>query len=142
MIFCNPPKNTSQGSLTVLRSKKGKLFIGKKSGSKAKQTVSFFLDILKPYVPQKPLVRPLKAEIRWVYPFRKCEHKNISGYKYCDKRPDIDNLLKLFLDCMTKSGFWVDDAQVADLRFVKLWGEMPYISVYLEELPIDTFFID
>jgi Holliday junction resolvase RusA-like endonuclease len=37
----------------------------------------------------------------------------------CPCKPDIDNLAKSTLDAMTDDGWWVDDAQITDLRVVK-----------------------
>ena len=36
-------------------------------------------------------------------------------------RPDTDNLQKLLKDCMTRVGFWKDDAQVCRETVVKRW---------------------
>ena len=35
--------------------------------------------------------------------------------RYKITKPDTDNMIKLLKDCMTRSGFWADDAQVAEL---------------------------
>ena len=40
-----------------------------------------------------------------------------------ETRPDCDNVAKLLIDCMTKLGFWLDDAQVARLRVSKRYAE-------------------
>lgn len=36
------------------------------------------------------------------------------------RRRDLDNLQKAAFDALTKSGFWLDDAQVVDYRVVKM----------------------
>lgn len=59
---------------------------------------------------------------------RRCEHPaGLDGpvavhivAKEPDRRPrDIDNLLKLPLDCLTKAGAWSDDSKIDDLRIVR-----------------------
>lgn len=131
VIRCNPPKHTAQGGKRILKTKDGRLFIGKKTDSKAQQTENELLMLLYPYRPKEPFQGALKTEIKWVYPWRSSEPKKnrILGLKYCDTRPDSDNLLKFLFDCMTRCGFWIDDAQVADLRFEKMWGDEPRIEI-------------
>ena len=48
-------------------------------------------------------------------------------------KPDTDNLQKLFKDCMTKLGFWKDDARVASEIAEKFWSEVVGIYVRVEE---------
>lgn len=49
-------------------------------------------------------------------------------------RPDIDNIQKLLLDCMTDLRFWKDDAQIAVLLAQKIYGEIPGIYIKLERI--------
>ena len=131
VVKCNPPKHTAQGSRTILKTKNGRFFIGKKSDSNAQQTQDDLLSLLYTFAPEKAFVGALKVEIKWVYAWRSGEAKKnrLFGFKYCDKKPDADNIMKLLFDCMTRCGFWVDDAQVADLRFEKMWGDEPRIEI-------------
>lgn len=39
----------------------------------------------------------------------------------CVKKPDVDNLAKAVLDCLTEIGAWQDDDQVAELIIRKYW---------------------
>lgn len=136
-LHCNPPRHTAQGSYTILRNKKtGKQFIGKKSNSKAIQTKTELMAMLLPYRPKIALKGAVSCEIEVVYAWRASEPKKnkITGYKWCDTRPDIDNWLKQFFDCLTRLGFWNDDSQVASLTFSKRWGDKPRISVHINEL--------
>lgn len=38
-------------------------------------------------------------------------------------KPDIDNMIKAVMDAVTCAGLWLDDAQVCELRAVKLYTE-------------------
>lgn len=50
-------------------------------------------------------------------------------------KPDTDNLQKLLKDCMTKLGYWQDDAQVASEIVEKFWADTVGIYIKIEELP-------
>ncbi|MBE6902906.1 MAG: RusA family crossover junction endodeoxyribonuclease, partial [Ruminococcaceae bacterium] len=50
-------------------------------------------------------------------------------------KPDTDNLNKLLKDCMTKLGFWKDDALVASEIIEKFYGEIPGVYIRIEVLP-------
>lgn len=135
IINCIPPKHTAQASNKILKTKDGRFFIGKKSDSKGAQTRNDLFMLLYPYRPQKAFIGALKVKIKWVYPFRKSEpKKNRIADLYCDTRPDVDNLCKLLFDVLTKIGYWVDDSQIADLHFVKCWGDNPRIEIFIEQL--------
>jgi Holliday junction resolvase RusA-like endonuclease len=55
------------------------------------------------------------------------------------QKPDLDNLAKLILDRITRSGkFWADDCQVIDLTVCKEWardGERPGVRVMIISEP-------
>ena len=51
-------------------------------------------------------------------------------------RPDVDNISKAVIDCMTKCGFWEDDSQLA-LKLAKFRSQNPRI-----EIGIDVFVVD
>lgn len=54
--------------------------------------------------------------------------------EYKITKPDTDNMIKLFKDCMTKTGYWKDDNQVADEHVSKRYCEVPGVLVEVEEL--------
>ena len=137
ILHCIPPKHTAQGSSTILKNfKTGKLFVGKKSNSRATQAKTDLMAMLLPHQPKTPLQGALKCVIRWVYPWRKSETKKnrAKGAMWCQTRSDCDNLMKMFGDCLTRLGFWQDDSQVAILHFEKLYSDNPRIEVDIEEL--------
>ena len=49
-------------------------------------------------------------------------------------KPDTDNLIKLFKDCMTRTHYWQDDAQVCSEITEKFFGERPGIYVRVEQI--------
>ena len=135
-IECNPPKSTAQASSRILKRNDGSQFIGRMANSKGAEVKSGLVSLLHPHRPTMPIEGALKLTVRWVYPWRKSERKafRAAGFRFCDKRPDGDNIAKLLLDTMGLCGFWIDDGQVADLRIVKLWGDRPGIGIRIEEL--------
>ena len=137
-IKCNPPKHTAQASSRILKNfKTGKFFIGKQENSLAAQAKNEIIALMAQYVPDQPIEGAVELVIRWNYPFRSSEPKKnrLWGWKYCDTRPDADNICKMLLDCMTRLGFWQDDAQVARLEFGKYWSVNPGIGIEINTLP-------
>lgn len=136
-IQCVPPKHTAQASSKILKNfKTGKYFVGKQENSLAAQAKNELIALMAQYAPEKPLDGPLELVVRWRYPFRASEPKKnrVAGVRFCDTRPDVDNICKLLLDCMTRLGFWQDDSQVARLEFGKYWAEQPGIGIEINQL--------
>ena len=94
----------------------------------------YYMTMLKPHAPKEPLQGALYLTTRWFYKLPK-RSKFKPGPKIT--APDTDNLVKLLKDCMTKCGFWLDDAQVADETVGKYWnkeleGIMVLVSAFEE----------
>lgn len=136
-IKCNPPRSTAQSAKRIGVRKDGKPFSF--TTAKGKQQQEDFMSLLMPYVPEKPLQGPLKLNISYQFPFLSNEKKAVKmkGWTYHWKKPDCDNLCKMFLDAMGKLCFWNDDAQVAILSFAKRRAECAGIHVHLEEIDED-----
>ena len=79
------------------------------------------------------IMEPYKTGIRlitkWCFP----KHNHENG-EYRITKPDTDNLQKMLKDCMTKVGFWKDDALVASEITEKFWADQPGIYIRIEEL--------
>lgn len=120
----------------MIRRKDGSQFIGKYDDSKSSIAKNELLTLIMPHRPSKPLAGALKMEVKWIYPWRSSEPKKnrVNGYKYCDKKPDCDNLAKLLQDQMSRLGFWTDDAQISILHFEKMWSDEPGIEIKITEL--------
>lgn len=84
---------------------------------------------LAKYKPQKRYESGVRLITKWLFP--KGSHSN---GEYRITKPDTDNLQKLLKDCMTKIGFWVDDALVASEVVEKFWADVPGIYIKIEEL--------
>lgn len=84
---------------------------------------------LSRHVPEQMYTTGLRLTVKWLFP--RGRHKD---GEYRITKPDTDNLQKLLKDCMTKVGFWKDDALVASEICEKFWAEKPGIYIRIEEL--------
>lgn len=88
-----------------------------------------FLSALAPYRPEEPLAGPVRLMVKWCY---RANDQHPPGWK--TTKPDTDNLIKLFKDCLTKTGFFHDDAQVASEINEKFYDAHEGIFVRMEVL--------
>ena len=88
-----------------------------------------FLSKLAEYTPKEMFKAPVILKIIWCYPITDTTNQWAGKYKIT--KPDVDNLAKSFVDCMTKSNFWLDDSVVADLQSVKIYDKHSGIYVYI-----------
>ena len=97
---------------------------------KLKAARSAFENLLRQYVPEKPMDGPVALTVEWRFATK--THKEGT---YRVTRPDTDNLQKLLKDCMTRVGFWRDDAQVCREDVTKRWSrEKPGIRIKVVSL--------
>lgn len=81
-----------------------------------------------PYATE-PMKGAVQLVTKWIYPLG--DHKE-GEYKIT--KPDTDNMIKLLKDCMTKCGFWKDDAQVASEITEKFYGSKVGIYIKVRQL--------
>lgn len=131
-IRCNPPKQTAQSVSRIFRRKDGTPFIGKKNNTSKGELFC----LLKDHIPEKPFTGPVELTIDWCYAWRTSEPKKNRklGYRYCTTKPDVDNICKQLNDCMTRLGYWTDDAIVSKLIFTKVWCDEPCIKIKIKDL--------
>lgn len=87
--------------------------------ARLQQTEDFYLNELRAYAPTAPITGAVSLSIDFDY-FTPTKKKRGT---WKTTRPDVDNIAKLLIDCMTKLGFWADDSQVARLRVSKHYAE-------------------
>lgn len=122
--FDTMPKGTSQEKR--INRKTGAFF----KNTKCQAAEWLFLTALRPHRPPEPSERPVKLYVWLTFDVK---DKSLWG-KYKPTKPDTDNYIKLFKDCMTKAGFWRDDSQVVDERIIKTYAEKATIFVRWSEL--------
>lgn len=84
---------------------------------------------LAKHVPAEKYTGAVQLVVKWCFPRGK--HKDGS---YKTTKPDTDNLNKLLKDCMSKCGYWTDDALVASEIVEKFWAEMPGIYIAIKTI--------
>ena len=98
-----------------------------------KQTRQLFLQLLRPHAPQEPFKGPVSLTTVWIFPLPKARKVKPGAYKIT--KPDTDNLLKLFKDCMAEAGYFENDSRVCSETTIKIYNDQPGIFVKVEELP-------
>lgn len=97
-----------------------------------KKARALFMERLSKYKPEVKFVGPIRLVVKWLYPIK---GKRSDG-EYKASKPDLDNAQKLLQDCMTKVGFWKDDAQIASLVCEKFWAKTPGIYIRIDKLEV------
>ena len=125
------PKGTAQQKGEAIRYKaNGQPYIQHYKKAKISAARTEFIYKLKKHAPKVPTDKPVRLIVFLCFDI---QDRKLWG-KYKTRRPDVDGYLKEFMDAMTDCGFWKDDAQVADLRVVKTYGEKGSIVVTVEDL--------
>lgn len=126
-----PPTVTHQEKQARVVKRNGKLAPQFYDPAKVKAARAKLLDAVARYKPDTPMTGPVQLQVTWCFPLDK-------GGRHCDgepksSKPDTDNLQKLLKDCMTKAGFWRDDAQVCREIVEKFWAEIPGLYIRVAE---------
>lgn len=96
----------------------------------------------KPHIPPTPLAGTIALTVEFIMPrprahFRTGKHaselRGDAPEHHCS-RPDVDNLTKAVLDALTDIGMWIDDAQIALLGAVKLYGVKPGANIEIHQV--------
>lgn len=91
---------------------------------------------LAPHRPDEPFEEPVHVIVRLSFPYRKSEPKKnrVPGGIPHTSRPDVDNLSKIWLDCLVKAGFLRDDSLVWSFWIAKRWTATPGVEITIETL--------
>ena len=99
--------------------------------SRLQQTEDFYLNELRTRAPKEPIHGAVSLTIDFDYFTPKKKERG----RWKITRPDCDNLVKLLIDCMTKLGFWDDDAQISRLLITKQYSktDIAQITIHWRE---------
>lgn len=124
-----PPEVTAQEHKVTVDKKTGKIRFYDPPELKAAKLQ--LMDSIARNMPDDMLkfTGPVRLVTKWIWPE---DSRHPHGYKAT--RPDTDNLIKMFKDCMTSLGFWDDDAQVASEITEKFYGSV--VGIYVEILDL------
>lgn len=120
-----PPTVTHQMHRVTVKNKKAQFYDSAElKDARAKLTAH-----LGKHTPEAPYTGAVRLTVKWLFP--KGSH---ADGEWKITRPDTDNLQKLLKDCMTKCGYWKDDALVCSEITEKFWAEHSGIYVRIEAL--------
>ena len=122
-----PPTTTAQMQRLGV-SKAGKKYVYKDAkllDAQAKLTAG-----LAQHAPETPATGAVRLTKKWLF---NSHGKHPDGTPKTT-RPDTDNLQKLLKDCMTRCGFWLDDAQVFEEFTGKYYSQTPGIFIQIDEI--------
>lgn len=80
---------------------------------------------------------PISLAVDYYYPVSRPK-KYMGKVLWRTKRPDLDNLTKSILDCLTDMELWADDSQVACLMLTKREVDNGNGHIFISAVPIDT----
>ena len=121
-IAIHPPTATAQErKVKVVNGKP--VFYDPPAVKSAKELLSAYL---AQHRPPETMKGGLSLRVLWLFPRGAHPHGS-----WRITKPDTDNLQKLLKDCMTRVGFWEDDAQVAREVIEKRWSDEP-CGIYIE----------
>ena len=91
-----------------------------------------YIVLCKRYAPKEPFTGCVDVHV--IFAYNTSEKKKRGRYK--KTRPDSDNIVKLYLDCLADCGFYFDDAQVARLLVEKKYSEVDraYIATTIRQI--------
>ena len=89
-----------------------------------------YVSLLAPYKPLRPAEGPIVLKVYWCY----AATRSHPAGTWKTSKPDTDNLIKLFKDCMTRVGFWKDDAQVVMEATGKRYDQIEGVYVRIYEI--------
>lgn len=125
-IAIHPPTATAQErKVKVINGKP--IFYDPPAVKSAKELLSAYL---AQHRPPQPMTGGLSLRVLWLFPRGAHPHG-----AWRTTKPDTDNLQKMLKDCMTRVGFWEDDAQVAREIIEKRWSDEP-CGIYIEIEPL------
>lgn len=101
----NPPTATAQEKQSTINKNGKRCYYKNERLQKAEDQL---IDGLSKWVPKEKLCGPIYLDVMWLYPAGKSHEHG----EWRTSKPDTDNMQKLLKDCMTRLGYWVDDAYV------------------------------
>lgn len=131
-----PTKATHQSSLRIMKSKSGKMFVGKFAKSSINSWIKEFEYSISKHKPPIPWDGPVQVAIDFRFPWNKSAPKKyLNREEWKTTRPDLDNMEKVILDSLTRTGFIVDDSIICYKITSKKHSNNPGISIRLTQIP-------
>lgn len=107
-------------------------FFEKSTVARAKARLSY---LLKKTRPKHPYTGAVELQVEWRFARGSKPKRFIGTFK--KTRPDLDNMLKGFMDVMGDLGYFADDAQVCRIMLSKVWVDDPDAGIYVQIREMD-----
>jgi Holliday junction resolvase RusA-like endonuclease len=135
-VNIEPISATHQSSLRILKTRSGRLFVGKSSSSKIKTWISRFESaVLSNGIPKSPIDGPIAVNISFRFSYNKSVRKrDIGKFIWKATRPDLDNMEKSILDSLSRIGVITEDKNVVSKTSEKCYCPNPGIYIHIEKL--------
>ena len=97
------------------------------------------MGLLERYRPREPMLFPVEVVINAYLPIPrswsgKKQHAAADFQILPTTTPDLDNLIKNILDCMTVLSFWDDDSQIVMIIATKKYSRNPRWEIKIKEM--------
>lgn len=97
------------------------------------------MGLLARYRPRQPFLFPVEVVINAYLPIPrswsgKRKHAAADSQILPTTTPDLDNLIKNILDCMTVLSFWRDDSQVVKIMATKSYSNNPRWEIKIKDM--------
>lgn len=90
-----------------------------------------YIAYLGKHVPDEKMDGPISLTVKFIFH----DVRMTADFRWKTTKPDTDNMIKLVKDCMTRLGYWHDDAQVCRELVEKFYSrEVEGIYIELEAL--------
>lgn len=132
VIMGDPPTATAQEKQVRVINGKPIFYEPQKVKEAKRQLINSLMAVKER--PESPLMGPIRLSVIWMFRI-KGKHNDM---EWKTSKPDTDNLQKLLKDCMTKTGYWGDDAQVVSEIVEKRWALCPGIAFIIETMDEST----
>ena len=131
MPFEKVPTATSQQKGEMVRNGRVVHF-KKKNVREAEEILEYRLRNWKKLNELETISGPVRMKINWEFPTK--DKKKIYTPKVT--RPDLDNMAKLLIDCIVRTGILQDDSIIFELMLEKSWTREGdgVIEVYIQEV--------
>ena len=132
-----PPTITHQEHKVMINKRSGRIQFYDPPELKAARAQ--LLDSVARYRPAAPITGPVQLVTKWIWPADQPRMQMMAQldpdyHEWKTTKPDTDNLIKMLKDCMTRAGFWKDDAQVVSEVTEKFLAYRPGIYIRVAEL--------
>lgn len=126
MPMIPPTKTAQEKKIAVGKDGKARIY----TPPELKEIQQKLIGHLAGHKPEEAFSGPVELVVTWCF---KASNPSYDG-QWKITKPDTDNLQKALKDCMTKIGFWKDDALVCREIVEKFWAMVPGIYVRVSEL--------